>query len=240
MNWPTPAPNWDTLAGRVLDTFFAAVRANLPDYDLPLTLFGSAPIQLCLDENFTSADVDIMVIDGGETLRKIAADAGIGRAGTLRPTYGVQICPPMLFGPTPHYLQRAQIETRYGLKIVIPHLRDILIGKLHRTRHEGQQGIAPKDQRAFQKVRELCHGHPTKEEFIEDLVHCEPSFRLTSDGSLNAFRFNAEDVLASIYGHKFDLQCDILSAAALASRPPFDDEKGVVAKLVLELNPNEA
>jgi len=41
----------------VLDSFFAAVHEAMPDYDQPLTIFGSAPIQLCLDEEFASADV---------------------------------------------------------------------------------------------------------------------------------------------------------------------------------------
>ena len=59
MSWTMPPPRWGTLAGRVLDTFFEAVHRALPDYQQPLTIFGSAPIQLCLDESFASADVDI-------------------------------------------------------------------------------------------------------------------------------------------------------------------------------------
>ncbi len=210
-----------------------------PEYDLPLTIFGSAPIQLCLDEAFTSADVDIMVLDGGERLREIAAQAGVGRGGALRPAYGVQICPPMLFRPTPHYLQRAHVEMRHGLKIIIPHPRDILIGKLHRSRQEGQLGLAPKDQRAFQRVRELCGGHPTKEEFLDDLVSCEPCFRPIYNGSINAFRFNASDALASIYDHAFDLQRDVLASAALASQPPFATENGAVATMISGLAPDQ-
>ena len=73
MSWTTPAPRWDTLAGRVLDSFFASVHERLPEYDGPLTVFGSAPIQLCLDESFASADVDLMVLEGTEELRCIAA-----------------------------------------------------------------------------------------------------------------------------------------------------------------------
>ncbi len=221
MNWETPTPNWDTLAGRVLDAFFKAVHEALPAYAQPLTIFGSAPIQLCLDEGFTSADVDVMVLDAAARLREIATTAGVGRSGTLHSVYGVQICPPLLFRPTPHYLQRAHVETRHGLRIIVPHLRDILIGKLHRFRHEGQQGLAAKDRRAFQRVRELCNGHPTKGEFMADLVSCEPSFRPTHDGSVNAFRWNAMDALSIIYGHELDLQRDIvMPAAAIPTAPP--------------------
>lgn len=228
-------PDWDTVAGRVLDAFFTAVHDHMPGYDLPLTIFGSAPIQLCLDEAFTSADVDIMVLAGDVALREIANQAGVGRSGSLRPAYGVQICPPQLFKPTQHYLQRAHVETRHGLKIIVPHLRDILIGKLHRSRHEGQTGLAPKDLRAFQRVRELCGGHPTLAEFLEDLVSLEPSFRPPLDGSINSFRFNVEDALASIYRHSFDLQRDILKPAACGIQPPVSPADGTVAQMLREL-----
>lgn len=139
--------------------FFAAVHAHLPEYDQPLTIFGSAPIQLCMDESFASADVDLMVLEGGEALRRIATESGTACTGMGR--YGVQICPPQLFRPPPHYIQRAHLETRHGLKIIVPHLRDILIAKLHRSRVDGQEGLVPKDRRAFQRVRELSGGHPT-------------------------------------------------------------------------------
>ncbi len=144
MSWSTPVPKWDTIAGRVLDTFFAAIREALPDYEHPLTLFGSAPIQLCLDENFASADVDIMVLSESEKLRQIAGKLDAVRMGTIRQAYGVQICPPHLFKPTPHYLQRAHQEVRHGIRIIVPDLRDILIGKLHRSRHEFQDGLVPR------------------------------------------------------------------------------------------------
>ena len=231
----SPLPNWDTLAGRVLDAFFAALHEQMPEYNLPLTVFGSAPIQLCLDASFTSADVDIMVLGGGVKLREIAAQAGVGRSGSLRPAYGVRICPAQLFRPTPHYLQRAHVETRHGLKIIVPNLRDILIGKLHRSRHEGQTGLVPKDLRAFQRVRELCGGHPTLAEFLEDLVSMESSFRPPLDGSLNSFRFNVEDALASVYGHAFDLQRDILTPAASGNQPPVSPAAGAVAQMLSEL-----
>lgn len=235
MSWTMPPPRWDTLAGRVLDTFFEAVHRALPDFQQPLTIFGSAPIQLCLDESFASADVDIMVLEGVEALRRIAAESGVGGAGTIRANYGVQICPPQLFRPTPHYLQRAHIETRHGLRIIIPHLRDILIAKLHRSRVDGQQSIVAKDRRAFQRVRELSAGHPTREELLADLVACEPCFRMPQDGSVNAFRLNAQDVLAELYQHTLDLQRDIIDPAARQSQHPDSAFIGQVGDLLRDL-----
>ena len=43
MTWTIPEPRWDTVAGTLLDAFFRAVRAELPDYEAPVTVFGSAP-----------------------------------------------------------------------------------------------------------------------------------------------------------------------------------------------------
>jgi len=233
MSWTTPAPRWDTLAGRGLDSFFAAVHERLPEYDGPLTVFGSAPIQLCLDESFASADVDLMVLEGTEELRRIATESGAACTGMGR--YGVQICPPQLFRPPPHYLQRAHVETRQGLKIIVPHLRDILIAKLHRSRVDGQEGLVPKDRRAFQRVRELSAGHPTMSELLEDLIACEPCFRPLADGGVNFFRLNVEDMLSEFYGHRLDLQRDILGPASLATRHPDADGLESTAQLLRDL-----
>ncbi|MDB6072638.1 MAG: hypothetical protein JWO89_278 [Verrucomicrobiaceae bacterium] len=235
MSWKSPLPNWNTVAGRVLDTFFAAVHEALPSYDLPLTVFGSTPIQLCLDEAFTSADVDIMVLDEDERLREIAIVAGIGRAG-LNPTFGVQICPPHFFRTTPHYLQRAHAETRHGLRVIVPHPRDILVGKLHRARTDEQMRLVSKDRRAFQRVRELCDGHPTKDEFLEDLISCEPDFRPVYDGGVNVFRLNVEDALSEVYGHAFDLQHDILDARKEERAPAA--EHNIVSEMIRQLRPS--
>jgi hypothetical protein len=237
MSWVSPPPRRDTLAGHVLDAFFAAVHEALPRYDSPLTIFGSAPIQLCLDEDFASADVDIMVLSESARLREIAKSAGLARSATLRPAYGVQICPPGLFKSTPHYLQRAHIEVRQGVRVIVPHLRDVLIGKLHRTRTDGQEGLVAKDHRAFSRVREMCQGHPDKGELIEDLVSCEPSFRVTCDGSINSFRLNVEDLLATHYGHRFDLERDILVPARRVSDAAQEDVSGAVEKMLRDLRP---
>lgn len=174
-----------------------------------------------------------MVLAESEKLRQIAGELATGSGSTIRQTYGVQICPPQLFKPTPHYLQRAYHEVRHGIRVIIPDLRDVLIGKLHRSRHDFQQGLVPKDNRAFQKVRELCHGHPTKEEILEDLVQCDVHFRPSYDGSINSFRLNVEDLLREHYLHLFDLERDILTPlrAARASYEPSPDDASIKSRL---------
>jgi len=177
-----------------------------------------------------------MVLEGGEKLRRFAAEAGLGRAGAVRYAFGVQICPPLLFNPTPHYLQRAHTEVRHGLAIIVPHLLDILIAKLHRSRVEGQEALIPKDRRAFQRVRELSNEHPTLPEFLQDLVNCEASFRPPHDGGLNSFRFNAENALLEIYGHRLDLKRDILDPASIATQPPGRPHAGFLKDQIESLN----
>jgi len=213
MSWETPVPNWDTPAGRVLDAFLAGVHDALPEYSQPVTLFGSAAIQLCLDESFTSADVDLMVMTEGVPFRDIARGLGLGRTGTLRPTYGVQICPPQLFRTTPHYLMRARIEERHGVRLVIPHLRDVLIAKLHRFRAPDQEGLVPKDRRAFQRVRELCGGHPSEGEVLEDLILCEPELSTQPVEGANAFRLNVLALFEEVFLRKLDLEGEVLKPA---------------------------
>lgn len=238
MSWIVPEPRWETVAGRILDDFFKALRQERPDYHEPVTIFGSAAVQLCYDEHFVSADVDLMVLSGGEELRGLASRMGLGRSGTLKPVYGLRICPPQMFRPTPHYLQRAHVEQRHGIRVVVPHVRDILVAKLHRFCEVGQTGIAAKDRKAFQRVRELSGGHPAEEEMIEDLRWCEPSLRIPDDGSVNAFRLNVLDLFPELYGRKIDLESEILAPAREAGRFPPDFQGPDPGGLMAGLNPS--
>ena len=200
----TPKPRWDTLAGRVLDGFFERVADQLPNYNAPLTIFGSAPIQLCLDAEFASADVDVMVFAKVEMLRKLAHTPA-----SERERYHVQVCPPSMFIPAPHYLQRAHVETRHGLQIVVPHLMDILLAKLHRSRVEGQSGLVAKDLRAFRKVRQMLEDHPNSEQMVSELQNCEAYFRAPLDGTLNSFKLNVLDLFEQVYGRCLDIAEEI-------------------------------
>lgn len=220
----TPKPRWNTLAGRVLDGFFEQVADQLPNYSAPLTIFGSAPIQLCLDAEFASADVDVMVFAEMETLRKLAHTPS-----SERERYHVQVCPPSLFIPAPHYLQRAHVETRHGLQIVVPHLMDILLAKLHRSRAEGQSGLVAKDLRAFRKVRQMLGGEPSPEQMVAELQKCEAYFRAPLDGSLNSFKSNVLDLFEQVYG-----RCLNIAEEIAVPKPPSME----VAELGLDqLNP---
>jgi hypothetical protein len=114
------------------------------------------------------------------------------------------------------------VETRHGLRIVVPHLRDVLIGKLQRSRYEGQDGLVPKDLRAFHRVMKLCDGHPDEAELLEDLRLCEPFFRTPSAGEVNSFKLNVLDLWRQLFGRDLDVQQEIINKAALKQFRPTD------------------
>lgn len=238
MSWETPPPVWDTPAGRLLDAFLAALKKDAPGYSEPLTIFGSAAIQLCLDESFTSADVDVMALAGNERLREIAKTAGLGATGSIRAAYGIQICPPQLFRTTPHYLLRARMERRHGIKVILPHLRDVLLAKLHRSRAPGQEGLVPKDRRAFQRVRELCGGHPTEADIIEDLRLCSQDLLIQAAEEPNAFRLNVLDLFRSVFGRGLDIENEILKPARQALGTVQDVDHEEIQRRLASLRPD--
>lgn len=237
MNWDVPQPNWSCPAGHVLDAFFAGLHTELPDFAEPLTLFGSVPIQLCLDDAFTSADADIMVSGDPTRLRAVARKLEMPAGGTVRPVFGLQFCPRYFFRTTAHYLQRAHVEMRHGIKVIVPHVRDVLIGKLHRSRTSEQEGLAPKDLRAFHRVRQLCGGHPKEEDLIEDLLDCAPYFRLPEHGEMNFFRLNVENLWPSLFGHALDVEEYILQPLRAMETEARNSDSKPIAQMLDDLQP---
>lgn len=239
MNWSVPPPNWSGAAGRFLDVFFAGLHAQMPDFAEPLTLFGSVPIQLCLDDSFTSADADIMVSGDLTRLRELARKLEMIAGGSARPAFGLQLCPRHFFRTTAHYLQRAHVETRHGLKIIVPHVRDVLIGKLHRSRTPEQDGLVAKDIRAFHRVRQLCDGHPNEDDLIDDLLECASYFRPPEHGDVNHFRLNVEDLWTGLFAKRLDVEERILkplrAMEAEAGRP----NDGSVRQMLDDLRPTQ-
>lgn len=237
MSWVVPQPNWSCPAGHVLDAFFAGLHTELPDFAEPLTLFGSVPIQLCLDDTFTSADADIMVSGDPTRLRAVARKLELTAGGTVRPVFGLQLCPRYFFRTTAHYLQRAHIEMRHGIKVIVPHVRDVLIGKLHRSRMPEQDTLAPKDLRAFQRVRQLCGGHPKEDDLIEDLLDCAPYFRLPDHDDVNYFRLNVADLWPSLFGHALDVEGLILQPLRAMETAARNSDSKPISEMLDDLEP---
>ncbi len=210
MAWEMPPPNWNSPIGIELDRFFREVSRQLPDLKTTLTVFGSSPIHLCLDASFTSKDADLFVLSDEEQLRDIAASIGLGKVGAAPGQFYLEICKPWAFKTTPSHYARAHCETRHGLAIIVPHVRDILIGKLSRHRKKDQQGVEPKDLRGFARVREVTGGHPTEAELIDDLRLCPHYFISGVNAIMTDFRANVEDLWPALYGHPIDVNQQII------------------------------
>jgi hypothetical protein len=161
MNWSDQPPNWNTPIGEKIDRFFQAVAERFPHYCDTIVVFGSATIHLRLDATFTSADADLRV--SSEDIlpfKALTEEIGMGKSGKDEGNFYLDITPPSAFRSTESWFSRAHTETRHGIKIMIPQVRDALVGKLHRHRKPGVNSIEAKDLRAFLRVQELSGGLP--------------------------------------------------------------------------------
>ena len=179
--------------------------AALPkDRDFTVTVFDSAPIQICVDSTLTSADVD--VFSDFESLRQIADGAGLGqdRAG-----FHIQVSTELNFRTSPRWKDRTQSARIGNCTFVFPHPIDILIAKLNR--------LDEKDVRAFRTVLAKT-GHPTKIELIKELQLAVDLFRPAfNEEQGHDLAKNCRRLWPLIYGREIDPRQEII-APALAIR----------------------
>ena len=211
MNWSDNPPDWATPIGSKIDAFFQAVAARCPGYSDTIVVFGSATIHLRLDPDFTSADADLRVsVDDILPFKALTEEIGMGKSGKDSGKFYLDITPPSAFRSTESWFSRAHTETRHELKIMLPQVRDALVGKLHRFRKPGQEGMVPKDLRAFLRVQELSGGHPTEVELIKDILLCPHAWYLQMSGAISDFRRNLEDLWPVLYHKPLDVKEQII------------------------------
>ena len=169
-----------------------------------ITLFGSAPLQLQVDENFLSGDVDLF--SNFEELEAIVESAGL--SDEQRRPY-IQVCSGLNFRTSPHWGSRTQSFDIGNCTFILPHPIDILIAKLNR--------LEEKDLEAFRVVIRKT-GHPTEAELIHELQMAVDLFRPSFDEE------NASDLVNNtrrlwplIFGREIDPRAEII-APALAKR----------------------
>jgi hypothetical protein len=75
-NWWTGEINWATPAGRLLEKFLATLPR---ERHFRLTLFGSAPLQLTVDRQLMSGDVDLFADNDDEDLPNRHAEIDVRR-----------------------------------------------------------------------------------------------------------------------------------------------------------------
>jgi len=193
--------NLNTRAAELLRKLVSVLPQNR---DFTITVFGSAPIQICIDSTLTSADVD--VFSEFEHLREIADKAGLGQD---KAAFYIQVSSELNFRTSPRWRERTQ-STRIGsVTFVFPHPIDILIAKLNR--------LDEKDVRAFEIVRART-GHPTEAELINELQLAVDLFRPSFDEEQgHDMANNCRRLWPLIFGREIDPRAEII-APALAIR----------------------
>ncbi len=118
------------------------LAAALPqDRPFRITLFGPAPIQIMVDPDLLSADVDLFCDE--EDLNEAVRRAGLDRAHS---DFYIQVCSGLNFRTSPLWATRTQSTTIGNVTFFFPHPIDILIAKLNR--------LDEKDLEAFRVVDE--------------------------------------------------------------------------------------
>ena len=175
-----------------------------PNRDFVITVFGSAPIQICVDSTLTSADVD--VFSEFEELRELVDRAGLGQDQT---EFYVQVSSELNFRTSPRWKDRTQSARIGHCTFVFPHPIDILIAKLNR--------LEEKDLKAFRTVIAKT-GHPTEAELIHELQMAVDLFRPSFDEEQgHDLANNCRRLWPLIFGREIDPHAEII-APALAIR----------------------
>ena len=199
-NWWPAELDWSTPAGRLLQQLVAALPT---DRALHLTVYGSAPLQLTVDRQLLSGDVDVFS-DEDEDLSELLAATGLDKAhGGLHFEPGFELS----FRTSPRWRQRAKVVQLGKVTFTFPHPLDILIGKLDR--------LEAKDLLAFRRVRELT-GHPTAEELQRELQNAVDLFRPGFDeASPNRYPENTRQLWRELFGREIDIRRDIIEPALI-------------------------
>jgi len=190
-----------TPAAQLLQKLVAALPQ---DRKFVITVFGSAPIQICVDSNLTSADVD--VFSESEELSEIVDRAGLGQNKT---EFYVQVSSELNFRTSQRWKGRTKSASIGNCTYVFPHPIDILIAKLNR--------LDDKDFRAFRSVIAKT-GHPTEAELIKELQLAVDLFRPSFDEEQgHDLANNCRRLWPLIFGRAIDPRAEII-APALAIR----------------------
>ena len=195
-----PELNWNTPAARVIDRLVDALPA---DRTWQVIVFGSSPLQLGLDANFLSADVDVIT---REDISGFCRQAGLLAGQT---DIYVEPCTASAFTASVDWQLRAyQVERRHVL-LVFPHPIDILVSKIKR--------LEAKDLRAFKMVIEKT-GHPTEPDLIVALQRVVDMYRPTFDEEAAGDPLaNTRRLWHELFGKDLDVR-RVIIAPALAER----------------------
>jgi hypothetical protein len=207
-NWWTGEIDWSAPAGRLLEQFVASLPA---DRAFRLTIYGSAPLQMTVDRQLLSGDVDVFSDDDEDLSTLVKAVNRDSAEGGLYIEPGFELS----FRTSPRWRQRAKTIRRGSVTITLPHPLDILIGKLDR--------LEVKDLRAFERVIQLT-GHPTSEELKLELQNAVDLFRPAFDAeSPNRYPDNTRRLWQEIFHAEIDVRRDIIEPAMTRRRQGYGE-----------------
>jgi len=193
----------------LLRQFLATLPKGQP---FQLTIYGSAPLQLTVDSQLLSADVDLFS-DGEEDLVALVAAAGLDKShGGLYLEPGFELS----FRTSPRWRTRAARITEGDITLTIPHPLDILIGKLGR--------LEAKDLQAFERVIRLT-GHPTPEELLGELQVSVDLFRPSfEEDSPNLYPENTRRLWREVFNANIDVRKEIIEPAIARRKLGYGEE----------------
>jgi hypothetical protein len=205
MEYEAKRIDWSANAGRQLDALARALPAH-PKLDL--TVFGSAPLQLMVDQSFLSEDIDVSSAEEHwEFLEEFVAEKGWAKGQS---DCYFQICDPRAFRSTFDWRLRAIEVERHGHLFRFVHPWDVLASKLQR--------LEEKDVEAFKLVIAKT-GHPTEHEFIGHLQKAVDLYRPkfdeeTARGDMFA---NTRELWKILWNKEIDVRATIIRPALARS-----------------------
>ena len=189
--------DWNSPAGRLLLEFASFLPG---DRHHSVTVFGSAPLQLGIDPDFLSVDVDIF---SDEDFRELISRHSLGKG--QRAVYLDQ-CEPSTFAATPDWPVRA-FTARVGKnEFCFPHPIDILVSKLPR--------LEEKDLAAFRLVFHKT-GLPTEEQLKGALMNAVDLYRprFAEESHASDIYANTRTVWKELYGKEIEVRNEIVTPA---------------------------
>lgn len=212
MSQPNVDLNWDTPAGRVLRALVAALPKNK---EFEITVFGSAPLQLCIEPSFLSCDVDIFC-DAEHSVVIGAIERAHLKEG--QSDVYVQCCHELNFSTSPRWRSRARVVQVENCALILPQPIDILIGKLFR--------LEAKDLRAFRLVIERTD-QPTEEVMLHELQAAVDLYRPKFDeDSCGDITTNTSILWLELWGREIDVRREIIAPALKRRREGYGLEGG--------------
>jgi hypothetical protein len=192
---------WQSAAGKRLEAF---ARSLPPQPKLDITVFGSASIQLFIDQTFLSADIDLFGTE--ESYDFLLGFVDIQGWTQEKSDFYVQVCDPYAFKSTADWRHRAIEVERHGHLFRFVHPWDVLTSKLQR--------LDPKDIQAFKLVIAKT-GHPTEAEFIKHLQKAVDLYRPkfdeeTARGDMFA---NTREIWQILWQKEIDVRAAIIRPA---------------------------